>query len=176
MHLSTTFYKSSTPIDVNPVIHSVVAGLNQKLADFVGRAMVAQNLSTHDVARRSGGRISHATVWNIQNGRIKNIQNDTLVALAKGLGVPEDELFLLVRGGAHQTEEAELLSRLSGLRDIPADRREVLITQFVALINVERNSLQPPQLRRAKTDTSLPLPLITVHIRNEDKASKKRRA
>lgn len=66
--------------------------VNKQLADCVSRRMNDLNLSTHDVARISNGQISNGSVWNIINLRVKDVKDDTLAALAKGLSMTVDEL------------------------------------------------------------------------------------
>lgn len=60
--------------------------------------MEEKNLSTYDVARRSGNLITHQTVWSLLNAQGKDVKVGTLKALAKGLGVSEDEIFAVARG------------------------------------------------------------------------------
>ena len=68
------------------------------LAELVNRRMQELNLSTNEVARRSGNAISNGTVWNIQNNRVKDVKEETLLALAKALEISEDEVFNAYRG------------------------------------------------------------------------------
>lgn len=82
--------------------------LRKELAEFVTHRMAELNLSNYDVERRSGNAISHGTVWNIQNERVKTIEDDTITALAKALDVEADDLFALTREPAPQiNSEAE---------------------------------------------------------------------
>jgi len=88
----------------------------QGLAAYVSEQMQRQNLSLHDVAKRSGGRISHATVGNILNVTSKEVKSSTLAGLAKGLGVPEDEIFAVARGKANEPMTLEkFVTELQGL-------------------------------------------------------------
>jgi transcriptional regulator with XRE-family HTH domain len=136
--MSTSFYKSSTALSVNPAIHFVVQDL-QGLAAYVSEKMQRQNLSLHDVAKRSGRRISHATVANVVNATSKEVKASTLAGLAKGLGVSEDEIVAVARGKANQPMTLErFVSELQslGVEDFnpakgmksltPADMEEIL--------------------------------------------------
>jgi len=68
------------------------------LAEYVRNALAAKNLNYREVARRSGGLISHATVGDVVNNPGRRFSLETLRALAKGLGVPEDELLVVAAG------------------------------------------------------------------------------
>ena len=85
------------------------------LSEFVRRILVEKGLSTYDVQKASGNRVSAATVTKIMNGDIRSSSIETLSGLAKGLGIPEDQLFRVARGLP---------------ADIPNDRREVLAEAF----------------------------------------------
>lgn len=99
MNMSTnTLDRTDSHLDIKSVIRFDVQNLQATLADFVREKMDEQNLSTYDVERRSGGAITHGSVWNILNQRVKDVKAGTLRALAKGLGVSEEEVFDAARG------------------------------------------------------------------------------
>jgi transcriptional regulator with XRE-family HTH domain len=75
-----------------------VTAEREKLADYLRRVIRDKDLSYRKVAQRSGGRVSHATISDIINGRQKDIKTETLIGIAKGLGVPEEEIFAVARG------------------------------------------------------------------------------
>lgn len=85
------------------------------LADFVAEIMREKNLSSYDVARLSAGGISQSTVNKIINNDVRSHGLDTLAALAKGLGIPEDQIFRVARGLP---------------AEMPTDRREILAEAF----------------------------------------------
>ena len=68
------------------------------LADFVRGVMEEKRLSLQDVSDRSRGTIPKPTVNDIKNGKTANPTVETLKALAKGLGVSEEEIFAYARG------------------------------------------------------------------------------
>lgn len=80
---------------------------NETLADYVRRIRLEKDLSLLDVYRQSGRRIAGSYVSRIENGLAKNPSPEKLVALAKGLGVSEDELFAIARGKSLTDEEFE---------------------------------------------------------------------
>jgi transcriptional regulator with XRE-family HTH domain len=59
-----------------------------------------KRLSLRDVQVISGWKITDAYVGSIINGRAKNLSVEKLQALARGLGVNEDEIFRVARGAA----------------------------------------------------------------------------
>ena len=70
----------------------------ETLKDYVRRVRAAKNLSAVDVESRSLNNISDAYVLQIESGVARNPSPEKLKALAKGLGVPEDEVFRVARG------------------------------------------------------------------------------
>jgi transcriptional regulator with XRE-family HTH domain len=86
--------------------HPVVKGEQETLADYVRRVIRDKDLSYRKVADASGGKISPTTISDVINGQIGDIKTQTLKALAKGLGVPEDEIFAVARGKSLDASEA----------------------------------------------------------------------
>ena len=68
------------------------------LARYVARVLKEKRLSLRDVQVMSGGKITDAYVGSIINGRARNLSVEKLQALARGLGVDEDEIFRVARG------------------------------------------------------------------------------
>lgn len=96
--MSTRTYSTLTSTCVSDAIQSGVSTERETLADYVRRVVRDKNLSYRQVAQLSNDAISHATVSDIINGRINNPSTSTLVGLAKGLGVPVEEVFAVARG------------------------------------------------------------------------------
>jgi transcriptional regulator with XRE-family HTH domain len=76
----------------------IVKRMKHGLSEFVRDVMKTKNLSFRDVERISNGTISYGTVAAIKNKISGDVKNETLVALAKGLGVPEEQIFNVARG------------------------------------------------------------------------------
>lgn len=95
--MSSLFNEKYNAVDIKSAIRFVVQDL-QGLAAYVRAKMETQALSHQDVAARAGGAISHTTVWNVANSAVKEVKQSTLSALARGLGVSEDEIFAVARG------------------------------------------------------------------------------
>lgn len=68
----------------------------ETLADYVRRVRNEKDLTLHDIQRRSGNEITNSYVSRIENGYVTNVTPDKLQALAKGLGVPADDLFAII--------------------------------------------------------------------------------
>jgi len=83
----------------------IMAERQETLADYVRRVIKEKGLNYRLVSRQSGGQISHTTVGDIVSGAQKGITVETLQALARGLGVDEDEIFEVARGKTPQDEE-----------------------------------------------------------------------
>jgi len=87
----------------------------EKLRDYVRRIRLEKNLSTGDVQSRSLNTISDAYVSQIENGVARNPSPEKLIALAKGLGVNEDEIFRVARGRpAEMNDVYEILAESFG--------------------------------------------------------------
>lgn len=71
---------------------------HETLAEFVTRIMLEKRFSFRKVSEQSGGGISHSTVADIANGQRFDVKKDTLIALAKGLQVPANDIFRVARG------------------------------------------------------------------------------
>ena len=70
----------------------------ESLAQYVSRIRHEKGLSLTQVQARSGDTIASSYVSRIENGWVKNPSAAKLCALARGLGVSEDELFAIARG------------------------------------------------------------------------------
>lgn len=106
-------------------IYSVPSRTKESLADYVSRIRREKNLSRVDVERKSRKQISDAYVSQIEAGDNRNLSIDKLIGLAKGLDVPEDEVFAVVRGKPLQGDLSVDESRLlDNFRALPPDRQE----------------------------------------------------
>lgn len=68
------------------------------LAQYVARVLKEKRITLHDVQVMSGWTISDAYVGSIIRRRARNPSVEKLRALARGLGVDEDEIFRVARG------------------------------------------------------------------------------
>lgn len=108
----------------------------EDLADYVKRVRREKGLSLKDVVRRSEGRISNGYVSQIENRYYINPTRDKLIALAKGLGVSEDEIFAVARGKSLdevETVDAEMALFASRVKKLtPQQRRDFKIAWQMA--------------------------------------------
>lgn len=128
--MSTTLVEEALTVGRNydSRLLSMDSSNQESLADYVRRVRNEKDLSTPDIERQSGGRITDAYVSRIENGYVKNVSPEKLQALAKGLGVPEDEIFAVARGksvsGDLQLDELRLVEYY---RTLPPESQEVLL-------------------------------------------------
>jgi transcriptional regulator with XRE-family HTH domain len=94
-----------------------------KLRDYVREVASQKNLSDREIEKRSRKGITASYIGDIKNGQVDNPSVKKLQALARGLGVSEDEIFRVARGvpieEADNPVESQLLEkfgRLSGER------------------------------------------------------------
>src|SRR5215469_7787870 len=102
----------------------------ETLAEYVTRIMEQKGLGPLEVQERSEGQITDSYVGSIKSGKQKNPTVSKLQALAKGLDVDEDELFLIARGySAHKPGElwsvGSLLSAMTKVSSSPELTRAI---------------------------------------------------
>jgi transcriptional regulator with XRE-family HTH domain len=109
----------------------------ETLADFVRRTRLAKGLSCADVEKQSarGGRkISGAHVNRIENGQARQVGPEGLQALARGLGVPLDEIWSRVTGkmptDPNKADEERLVMMF---RELPAEKRADFLKMLEAI-------------------------------------------
>lgn len=87
----------------------------EDLADYLRRVLEEKRLTLREVEERSGRRITHGYLSRILNRTVRNLTVDKLKALAKGLGVPEVEVFTAARGASPDLDPEVKKSRLGAL-------------------------------------------------------------
>ena len=68
------------------------------LAEYVKNERKRRSLSASDLERNSCGAISDSYISRIESGQVTNVSPEKLDALAKGLGVPADDVYRVARG------------------------------------------------------------------------------
>lgn len=140
----------------------------EKLADYIRRIRAEKDLSTSDVERKSGFTVTDGYVSHIENGRVKNVSPEKLSALAKGLGVPEDEVFAVARGksvsGDLPLQEVRLLDFF---RSLPQDKKDDLIA-YAEMMKKRHGSGRLPEPRGIQ--------IITNKVAVTEPTRKKKRA
>lgn len=146
----------------------------ENLSDFVRRVRGEKGLSTLDVERNSGNRITDGYVSQIENGYVKNVSPEKLQALARGLAVSEEEIFAVARGaktvGDMPLDEVRVLQLYRGL---PPDWKDDVLAHLELAYKrhagggaSRKNRMIPPGGRR--------MPTITKGSAASDEREKKR--
>lgn len=116
----------------------------ETLAEFVGRIRREKGLSCADVERQSargGQKIAASYVNRIENGLKNRPTADRLQALARGLGIPVDELWARASGSApSDVGEVEERRLVTMFRELPRDRRRDLLNILESLHRDHRRS------------------------------------
>jgi len=100
------------------------------------------------VAERSGGLIAQSYFFKIENGLVKNVSIEKLRAIARGLGVSEEEVLGAARGkplDEAQAFDSEVRVLFKGFEELPdSDKRELLASVRMLGSEVQRRRLKPP--------------------------------
>lgn len=148
MKMSTVINKMLSTANVNWSKQAVVRNQQKGLAEFVREVMREKGLTYREVSRRSGyvgpgsEGLSHTTVFDIVNERTNNIKRDTLRALAKGLGEPEERLVSIVYGTPRDRDgfdESEFALMYSRVRKLTAQqKRDFRVAWDMAKAHLEK--------------------------------------
>lgn len=117
----------------------------EDLADYVRRIRQEKGLSVQEVeniARRAGHKISRSYVSQIENRYILSVTAAKLQALAKGLGVPEDEVFAVARG-KNPAEESDFKKwKFASLFDEAEQLSPEQMAKFEIIMEMARREVQ----------------------------------
>lgn len=139
------------------------AGSTEDLRQYVKRTLKLKRLSLRDVQRQSGGSITQGYVGAIIKGTNSNLTVDKLKALARGLGVDEDEIFLVARGaqeqrerGARLNDQAQALSILELLQKTVSDVETLHILELLTQLSpASRGAVLKMVKRLARMDQKI---------------------
>lgn len=154
----------STPIGNNlarfmdaPCSKRIVVNREQQeegLADYVRRLRHEKDLSLADVSNRSGGGIGRTHINRIENGEAHGVSVEKLRALAKGLGVLEEEIFAVARG---KTTSGELtfdeLRMLELYRKLSPEKRIEAIAHLEVVFQYQAGGHEPRRQPATSTAT-----------------------
>lgn len=125
----------------------------ESLGQYVRRVLKEKNLSLSEVEQRAGGRISDSYICSITTGGAGSVTVAKLKALARGLDVPEDDIFAAARGsqseddGEFQVSDFALLFRK--FKDLaPEDKGEVQALLQVLQREIEWRQMRPQNRMR----------------------------
>jgi transcriptional regulator with XRE-family HTH domain len=129
-----------------------MAPQKEDLADFVRRVRKEKGLSTRDVANESNGRISYGYVSQIENRQVlgSGVSPARLVALARGLGVPDEEVFAIATGKPLAEVEALKGQLVSMFEQLPIERQEDIM---LIVSSFHRAHSSGPGARKSKKET-----------------------
>lgn len=121
--------RSCVEVSVEPV---KMANRSPKpLGDFVRRIRNEKGLSCSGVSKESarfGKRISASYVNRIENNHIKDPSPDRLKALARGLGIPAEELFARAVGLVAPGSSSEELHLVTRFRELSPDLKAIVLS------------------------------------------------
>jgi transcriptional regulator with XRE-family HTH domain len=137
---------------------------HEDLSSFVKRIMDQKRLTLRQVAAASEGGITQGYVGGIVTGRYSNLTVEKGKALAKGLGIPDDDLFQVMRGRHSETlaglpDAAHYVQLLDLVKLVFTDARLIQILQLYAEL--------PP----AGRDSAVKFLRILRYDRKQDKDS-----
>ena len=125
---------------------------SETLAEYVRRTRLERGLSCMDVQQRSaraGKKIVASYVNRIENGIAGRVSNDRLLALAHGLGVPEEELLDVARGVKPKSKgDAEEVRLVARFRELSPERRSDIL-KMIDVWHSEEVSRRTPRRRSA---------------------------
>ena len=132
--------------------------MSETLDAYVRRALRVKGLTLNEVAQRAGGEISRGYISEISRGNYTSLTVRKLQALARGLDVPEDELFAIARGAQYDRldfAESRFAVLFARYCELPAeDQREVAIIIDAVAREIDRRreqSFNPGTARWAAT-------------------------
>ncbi len=146
---------------------SIVNSERETLADFVRRVRKEKGYSLAKVQERSGGNIAPSYLHKIENGDVRNVSPEKLIAVAKGLGVSEDETFAVARGKTTGNLTLEEMRLLGDFRILPPDRKELLLDMAANLANKKKRALhEVKEPHSSETPLTVYAPTLTTQGRD----------
>jgi transcriptional regulator with XRE-family HTH domain len=121
----------------------------EDLADFVRRIREGKRLSVNDVALRSGGGISKAYVSQIENRYVSSVTSGRLRALARGLGIPYEQISAVAGGITPESLDSFKQSKFGELFELysvlpTAEQKRLDATLEMLKLWLERQTLRIP--------------------------------
>jgi len=140
--MSSLSYKRLVAPNVKCSKQNVVSAQLQALSEFVRATMNEKGLNFRQVAERSGGLVSHTTVFDVVNLRSKDVKASTLRGLAKGLGVPEEEVFAVAQGNSPTNNPEYKNWRYAALFDDAQKLTPEQMTKFETIMEIARREVE----------------------------------
>jgi transcriptional regulator with XRE-family HTH domain len=114
----------------------------ESLADYVRRVMSEKGLTYREVQARSRNGITTGGVSDIVQGKTKNPGIHTLSALARGLGVPEEEIISVARGKDPEGDPDFKNWKFASLFDDAQQLTPEQMKDFEVLMEIARREVQ----------------------------------
>lgn len=144
MTVNTKIHKTSTIKDKhysNLFINNSV--MSEKLGEFVKRIRREKNLSVADVSQRSNKQISTSYINKIENEPNINLSSPKILALAIGLGEPEEKIFAIARG--KHPEQILIIDEIElYLNELSLQRQKDLLAIAKMFYDQQNSELQLP--------------------------------
>lgn len=141
---STQTHASFSPENVLYGKRLVVVRERETLADLVRRVRKEKGLSLMAVRVASGYHLATSYISRIENGDVTNVGLEKLKALAKGLGLSEEQVIAAATGRAPENDPGFTKSRFGLLSlkfdKVPHDRR-VNVEALLDLLDRELDRL-----------------------------------
>jgi transcriptional regulator with XRE-family HTH domain len=135
------FTKKVPPVTVEYNKLSVMARKRDgRLGEYILRTSKEKDLTLRDIEARSGGKITHGYLSKIISGSTKNVTVDKILAIARGLGVSEEDVFDAARGCAPHAEpdfsQSDFAALFFKYRDLTSDDKAE-IDRLIKLVDRE---------------------------------------
>lgn len=127
----------------------------ESLADYVRRVMSEKGLTYREVQARSRNGITTGGVSDIVQGNTKNPGIHTLSALARGLGVPEEEIISVARGKDPEGNPDFKKWKFAALFDEAKQLTPEQMARFEIIMEMARREVQR-MLQEQKQEQELP--------------------
>jgi transcriptional regulator with XRE-family HTH domain len=135
---------------------------HENLSDFIRRIRREKELPLEQVVRNSGNLIAGSYINRIENGLVANPSTAKLKAIAKGLGISDEEIFAVARGKALDETSLESANLRAFLADVerlnPVDKAYFMETLKI-FHNEVRARLEKYDTPAAKATTERDLDL-----------------
>lgn len=161
--MSTTLYEISNTLDIKSVRYGVVRILREQLADLIRVKKNETGWSYQTIADRSRGLLTHGTVFNIANGKVKEIKEASLQGLAYAFDMAFDEIARIAYGDENGDDQSFTQGRFvnlsSNYEKLDGDDK-IVMTEYLMMFERE-------VIRRLRKGTKKVPALITETVSNK---------
>lgn len=138
---------------------------SERLGDLVKRVRESKNMSLQDVRRKSERQLAASYISRIENGQIDPVAISVgkLVALAKGIEMPEGALFDIARGAENKSVSPEKAELTAIIGELNPNRINDLLEmarvfyRFQSLRDEQQEDRVEPARKSFRINSSLPV-------------------